>query len=91
MPKGGDLSLVAIKKQDVIVFSVGDTGVGIPEDVKPKLFTPMMTTKAKGQGSAVELSPAFPFSYPKIVTIRFDSCQVIACFPHYYDRLNFNI
>jgi signal transduction histidine kinase len=24
--------------------------VGIPEDVKPKLFTPMMTTKAKGQG-----------------------------------------
>jgi len=24
--------------------------MGIPEDVKPKLFTPIVTTKAKGQG-----------------------------------------
>ena len=31
-------------------ISVEDTGVGIPEEVKPKLFTPMVTTKAKGQG-----------------------------------------
>ena len=27
-----------------------DTGVGIPEDVQGKLFTPMFTTKSKGQG-----------------------------------------
>ena len=29
---------------------VEDTGVGIPKDVSPKLFTPLFTTKAKGQG-----------------------------------------
>jgi signal transduction histidine kinase len=29
---------------------VDDTGVGIPEEVRSKLFTPMITTKAKGQG-----------------------------------------
>ena len=32
------------------VIEVKDTGVGIPEDVKPKLFTPLFTTKSKGQG-----------------------------------------
>ena len=31
-------------------LDVEDTGVGIPEEVKPKLFKPMVTTKAKGQG-----------------------------------------
>ena len=32
------------------MITVEDTGVGIPESVKPKLFIPMVTTKAKGQG-----------------------------------------
>jgi len=31
-------------------FSVEDTGVGIPEEIKPKLFQPMVTTKSRGQG-----------------------------------------
>ena len=31
-------------------MTVEDTGVGIPEKIKSKLFTPMFTTKAKGQG-----------------------------------------
>jgi signal transduction histidine kinase len=29
---------------------VQDTGVGIPEEVKTKMFTPLFTTKSKGQG-----------------------------------------
>jgi signal transduction histidine kinase len=33
-----------------ILILVEDTGVGIPEEVKDKLFTPMFTTKSKGQG-----------------------------------------
>ena len=31
-------------------ISVEDTGEGIPEEVKDKLFTPLFTTKSKGQG-----------------------------------------
>lgn len=50
MPKGGKLSIDAKAEKDNIVISVADTGVGIPEETKPKLFTPLMTTKAKGQG-----------------------------------------
>jgi signal transduction histidine kinase len=50
MPKGGKLIIHAYKEAKDVVISVKDTGVGIPEDVKSKLFTPMFTTKAKGQG-----------------------------------------
>jgi signal transduction histidine kinase len=49
MPNGGDLTIKASKTENITIY-VEDTGVGIPEDVKPKLFTPMMTTKSKGQG-----------------------------------------
>jgi signal transduction histidine kinase len=50
MPNGGKLAITATHNQSSLVLSVKDTGVGIPDHVKPKLFTPMMTTKSKGQG-----------------------------------------
>jgi PAS domain S-box-containing protein len=50
MPDGGTLSISAKECHDKVAFTVIDTGVGIPDDVKPKLFSPMMTTKSKGQG-----------------------------------------
>ena len=50
MPEGGKLTIHVYKEAKDVVISVKDTGVGISEDVKSKLFTPMFTTKAKGQG-----------------------------------------
>ena len=50
MPKGGTLELTAFEIEDKAYITVSDTGIGIPEEVKHKLFTPMTTTKAKGQG-----------------------------------------
>ena len=50
MPKGGKLTIHAFKDGKDVVIKVADTGVGIPESVKGKLFTPMFTTKSKGQG-----------------------------------------
>ncbi len=37
-------------RADKIFISVQDTGLGISEETKDKLFKPLFTTKAKGQG-----------------------------------------
>ena len=50
MPDGGSLELCAVKTEDKAIITVTDTGKGIPEEIKPRLFTPLVTTKAKGQG-----------------------------------------
>jgi PAS domain S-box-containing protein len=52
MPHGGRLSVRSRKDKQTgdVLLTVEDNGVGIPDDVKDKLFTPMVTTKAKGQG-----------------------------------------
>jgi PAS domain S-box-containing protein len=50
MPNGGTLTIKADSKGGWAVIAIEDSGVGISEDVKPNLFTPLFTTKAKGQG-----------------------------------------
>lgn len=51
MPEeGGKLTVEALKKKDKIVICIEDTGVGIPMELKDKMFTPLFTTKSKGQG-----------------------------------------
>jgi signal transduction histidine kinase len=52
MPTGGSLTIKSLEmeNENKVMLTVEDTGIGIPENVKPKLFTPMMTTKSKGQG-----------------------------------------
>jgi PAS domain S-box-containing protein len=50
MPNGGKLTVHAYREGKDNVITVADTGVGIPEEAKSKLFTPLFTTKSKGQG-----------------------------------------
>jgi PAS domain S-box-containing protein len=50
MPNGGRLTIKATQQNGAITITVADTGVGIPDEVKPMVFQPLMTTKSKGQG-----------------------------------------
>ncbi|MCX8189200.1 MAG: PAS domain S-box protein [Nitrososphaeria archaeon] len=50
MPNGGILTIKCEKEDSFVSINVMDTGVGIPENILPKIFTPFFTTKAKGQG-----------------------------------------
>jgi len=49
MPQGGNLTIKA-SKNDFLDISISDTGHGISEDVKDKIFLPFFTTKEKGTG-----------------------------------------
>src|SRR4030065_2397055 len=40
----------SITEKDNILITIEDTGAGVPEEAKTKLFTPLFTTKSKGQG-----------------------------------------
>jgi PAS domain S-box-containing protein len=52
MPNGGKLTIEAKLKKDsnTIQITVSDTGHGIPKETQKKLFTPLFTTRPKGQG-----------------------------------------
>src|SRR6267143_1186593 len=50
MPDGGQLRIKAWKDKEVAAISFQDTGKGIPEDIKAKIFNPLFTTREKGVG-----------------------------------------
>jgi signal transduction histidine kinase len=50
MPQGGKLSLNVAVADGKAQITVEDTGEGISEEAKSRLFTPLITTKSKGQG-----------------------------------------
>jgi PAS domain S-box-containing protein len=50
MPGGGKLNVSAFSEDGAIAVRVSDTGTGIHEDFKDKLFKPLFTGKAKGTG-----------------------------------------
>jgi len=50
MPEGGTLTIRAYQESEDTVVTIEDTGHGIPEEYRGKLFQPLFTTKSKGQG-----------------------------------------
>ena len=74
MPEGGELT-ISIEQRNLgpefcrenrgatpgryVVFSVRDTGVGIPEKDLPRIFEPFFSTKEQGKGSGLGLSMVF--------------------------------
>ncbi len=69
MPNGGRLSLAVSNRHleesdhhgDFVVFSMTDSGEGIPPDIVAKVFEPFFTTKAVGKGTGLGLSQVHGF------------------------------
>ncbi len=51
----GTITIEANASSSSIILSFTDTGAGIPEEVQPRLFTPLVTTKAKGMGMSLAI------------------------------------
>jgi PAS domain S-box-containing protein len=50
MPEGGEIKFSSDIKPDHVDISVSDTGHGIPEGIREKIFLPFFTTKENGTG-----------------------------------------
>lgn len=59
MPNGGKLTIAASSKNGKATITVEDTGEGIPQEVREKLFTPLVSTKSKGQGFGLSVVKRF--------------------------------
>lgn len=56
MPEGGQLVINSVEKQERVIISFTDSGVGISEENLGRLFEPLFTTKAKGIGLGLVVS-----------------------------------
>lgn len=56
MPDGGTLSLAAIEIDDSIVLSLKDTGYGMKEEVRERIFDPFYSTREVGEGFGLGLA-----------------------------------
>jgi two-component system sensor kinase FixL len=45
-----ELSITTVRAGDMVAISVADTGPGLPESVRARLFQPFVTTKSSGMG-----------------------------------------
>ncbi len=51
-------------------ISFADTGVGIPDEVLPKLFTPLFTTKAQGMGFGLAICKRITEAHGGTITVK---------------------
>jgi two-component system NtrC family sensor kinase len=56
MPEGGTLTVRTGARPHFAVAEVQDTGIGIPNEIRPRLFEPFFTNKAAGTGLGLSIS-----------------------------------
>ena len=56
MPDGGELVVTTLEEDNNLIVKIKDTGTGIDESIKDKLFTAGATTKQIGIGTGLGLA-----------------------------------
>ncbi|MEW5923630.1 MAG: ATP-binding protein, partial [Candidatus Zixiibacteriota bacterium] len=52
---GGEVLILLGKENNAVILSVKDSGPGIPEEIRHKIFTPYFTTRDKGTGLGLSI------------------------------------
>jgi len=74
MPQGGEIRINSLMNDNNVVVKIGDTGDGIPKDVKDRVFDPFFTTKGV-QSTGLGLSVSYGIINRHRGTITVDSIE----------------
>lgn len=72
-PRGGTLTVAVRPTGERVVIEVADTGTGMSDEVKRKLFTPFFTTKPAGKGTGLGLPVVLDFLHEVDGDLRVES------------------
>ncbi len=75
MPNGGTISIVSMEANDHLQLSFTDTGTGIPDDVLPKIFSPLFTTKAQGMGFGLAICKRIVEAHDGTITVQTEKAK----------------
>jgi PAS domain S-box-containing protein len=70
MPQGGNIEIGLRVIHNKAVINIKDTGCGIPEDIKRKIFLPFYTTKPEGIGFGLALVQKIIISHGGIIEVE---------------------
>ena len=73
MPRGGTLTVRTEKEDTKVLIRIQDTGTGIPEELRNKIFEAFFTTKKKVKGVGLGLSVCYGIIKDHGGEIRVDS------------------
>jgi len=57
--RGGTLTVRTVREKDSVLIQIEDTGIGIPEEIRDKIFEAFFTTKQKVKGVGLGLSVCY--------------------------------
>jgi len=55
MEDGGTIIIQIFEQNDEVKIEIKDTGLGIPDEVLPRIFEPLFTTKRTGTGLGLSI------------------------------------
>jgi signal transduction histidine kinase len=70
MPNGGTLTITGRQEDGKVRVDFSDTGMGISDDVLPKLFAPLFTTKAQGMGFGLAICKRIVEAHGGTITVK---------------------
>jgi signal transduction histidine kinase len=70
MPKGGTLTIRSVQEGSAVKIAFTDSGVGIADELLPKVFSPLLTTKARGMGFSLAICKRIVESHGGEVSVQ---------------------